>query len=62
MDRYWGTIHVQKDRNLDLRESQAVDAISEHISKQRGVGVESWEVGVHVRRLPVGHPWHDHLK
>ena len=44
-----------------LRESEAVDAVREHVSKERGVGVEGGEVGVHVRGLPVGHPWHDHL-
>ena len=45
-----------------LRESKAVDAVCKHISKEGGVGVEGGEVGVHVRGLPVGHPWHDHLK
>ena len=45
-----------------LRESEAVDAVSKHVSKEGGVGVEGGEVGVHVGGLPVGHPWHDHLK
>ena len=45
-----------------LRESEAVDAVCKHVSKEGGVGVEGGEVGVHVRGLPVGHPRHDHLK
>ena len=61
MDRNWETIQVEKDRNQDLREPKTVNAICQHISKQGGVGVKGWEVGVHVRRLPVGYPWHDHL-
>ena len=34
-------------------ESEAADGISEHVSEQRRKRVESWEVGVHVRTLPV---------
>ena len=45
-----------------LRESKTVDAIREHVPQEGGVGVEGREVGVHVGGLPVGHPWHDHLK
>ena len=33
--------------------------VSQHVPEQGRVGVEGREVGVHVRTLPVGHPWHD---
>jgi len=36
-------------------ESEAADGISEHVAEQRRKRVESWEVGVHVRTLPVSH-------
>ena len=35
------------------REAEAADGVSEHVPKQRWVGVEGGEVGVHVRALPV---------
>lgn len=35
-------------------EAQAVDGIGEHVSQQGRGGVQSWEVRVHVRALPMG--------
>ena len=40
-------------------ESEAVDAVCQHVAEQGGVAVEGGEVGVHVGGLPVGHPRHD---
>lgn len=36
-------------------ESKAADGVGQHVAQQRGEGVESWEVGVHVGTLPVSH-------
>ena len=55
------TVGLWTESHFDLRESKTVDSVRKHISKKRGVGVEGWEVGVHVRGLPMGHPRHDHL-
>ena len=40
-------------------ESEAVDAVRQHVAEQGGVAVEGGEVSVHVGGLPVGHPRHD---
>ena len=33
--------------------AEAADGVCQHVPEQGGEGVEGWEVGVHVRRLPV---------
>ena len=39
--------------------SKTIDCVGQHIGQQASRWIQGWEIGVHVRTLPMRHSWHD---